>query len=132
MAPSSCDLGVELVGVAVSLVCQPVKARARLADVLLGVVADAEAEQLHDFAGVVLVRLALDVGVVVEPDDHRRVAADVEQERPKLAQGVLAQQLVLARTSASAGSTLAMLVAKWLCQNSVIFSRSGWAVWTMQ
>ena len=64
----------------------------RLADVGLGVVADAEGEQFHQLAGVVLVRLALDVAVGVEPDEHGRVAAHRQQEGAELAEGVLAEQ----------------------------------------
>ncbi len=67
-----------------------------LADVLLGVVADAQAEQLHQLAGIVLVGLPLDVAVGVEPDEHGRVPADRLEQRAELAQGVRPQQHVLA------------------------------------
>src|SRR6266849_5603278 len=64
-------------------------------NVFLGVAANAEAEQLHHLAGVVFVRLALDVAVGVEVDKHRHVLAHVEQERLELAERMFAQQLVL-------------------------------------
>ena len=129
LGPPSCERGVEREALAVGVPAG--EGAGGLADVLLGVVADAEAEQLHQLAGVVLVRLALDVAVGVEPDQHGRVAADRLQQRAELAQGVLAQQAVLAEHQGGV-RTLAMLVAKWLCQNSVSFSRSGWPPWSMQ
>jgi len=58
------------------------------ADVVLGVVAFAEAEQFEQFAGVVFVRTTLDVLVAVEPDDHGRVARNVEQQRLERAERV--------------------------------------------
>ncbi len=60
-----------------------------LADVRLGVVADAQAEQLHQLAGVVLIRPALGVGVGVEPEEHGRVLAHGLQERAEPPEGVL-------------------------------------------
>ena len=75
----------------------------RLADVLLGVAAaDAQGEQLHQLAGVVLVSLALDVAVGVEPDEHGGVLAHRLQERLELAQGLLAQRQVLLEHQAGA------------------------------
>ena len=47
-----------------------------LEDVFFGVVADAEREQLKQFASPVLVRGALVVLVVVQPEDHGRVLGD--------------------------------------------------------
>ncbi len=44
------------------------------ADVLLSVMADAEAEPLHQLAGVILVGVALGAALGVEPDHHGRVA----------------------------------------------------------
>src|SRR5262249_48651595 len=69
----------------------------RFADVLLGVVADTEAKQLHQLAGVVLVRLALHVAIRIEPEEHGPVSANGLQERTKPAQGVFAKQAVLAK-----------------------------------
>ncbi len=43
-----------------------------LADVLLAVVADAQAEQLHQLACVVLIGLPLGVTAGIEPDHHGR------------------------------------------------------------
>ena len=69
----------------------------RLADVALGVAAVVpEREELHELAAVVLVRLALVVGVAVEPDEHRGVDGDRLAERPEVAGGLAAQQPVLA------------------------------------
>src|SRR3954468_6779077 len=45
-----------------------------LLDIALGVVTYAEREELHHLARVVLVRLALAIGLPVEPDEHRRIA----------------------------------------------------------
>jgi hypothetical protein len=45
-----------------------------------GVVAVAQGEELEDFAGEVLVGVALAVGLVVEPADHRGVAGDHFQQ----------------------------------------------------
>ena len=67
----------------------------RFVDVLLGVVADADGEQLLHFAGVVLVRRALAVQAVVEPDQHGRVARDLLQQRLEVAEAVVAEQLDL-------------------------------------
>ena len=63
--------------------------------VLLGVVADADCEQLLHFAGVVLVGPALAVLVVVEPDEHGRVAGHGLQQGFEIAQRVVAEQLDL-------------------------------------
>jgi hypothetical protein len=57
-----------------------------LLDVGLGVVADSHGEQLEQLAPVVLVRLALVVLVVVEPEDHGRVAGELEQNRAHVRQ----------------------------------------------
>jgi hypothetical protein len=66
-----------------------------LVHVALGVEIDAHREQLHEFAGVVLLRVRLHVGVAVQPRHHRRILRDLDQEIPKVTQGVLAKQLVL-------------------------------------
>ena len=52
---------------------QPVKARDRLSDVLLGVVAHPHREQLEQLAAEVLVRVSLAVLPVVQIHQHRRV-----------------------------------------------------------
>ena len=84
---------VELVAFAVSVPAG--ESAGGFADVLLGVIADAEREQFHHFTGVVLVGVGLHVAVRVEVDQHGRVFAHFEQERAELAERVLAQQLVL-------------------------------------
>ena len=72
--------------------------RARhLAHVALGVAAaGAEAEQLLQLARVVLVDVPAAVGGAVEPQQHRRVARDVERELLERAERVAPQQGVLA------------------------------------
>ena len=72
------------------------KGAGRLTDVPLGIVADAQAEQFHQLAGVVLVRLALDVAVGVQPDEHGSVLAYGLEEGAELAQGMCADQAILA------------------------------------
>ena len=67
----------------------------RLADVVLGVVALPEAEELHDLTREVLVGLAAAVGDVVEVHEHRRVLEHRAQQHPVVAQGVLVDQLGL-------------------------------------
>jgi hypothetical protein len=66
-----------------------------LLDVVLGVVADAQAEQLHELAGEVLVGAPDARVVVVEVGEHRGVADDPEQQVGEAAQRVRAEQLVL-------------------------------------
>src|SRR5207249_2968931 len=75
----------------------------RLANVLLGVVAaigparvvDAQAEQLHQLAGMVLVGPIASALGGVEPDHHRLVAGHLAEERAEAALGMPAHQLVL-------------------------------------
>ena len=67
---------------------QPVKARAALLDVVLGVVADAHREELQQLSAVVLVDGALVVLVVVQPDDHRRIPRQLDEDVPEVAQPV--------------------------------------------
>ena len=63
--------------------------------VLLVVVADAEREQLHDLAAEVLLRALTRVHASVEPDQHRRVLRDFNQELGEAAERVLAKELQL-------------------------------------
>lgn len=58
----------------------PREAARDLADVLLRVVPEPEAEELHELSREVLVGLAAAVGVSVEPDHHGRVARHFEEE----------------------------------------------------
>ena len=69
-----------------------------LADVGLGVgpAVGAEREQLHDLAGVVLVRRALAVVDAVEEREHRRVDGDVAQQVGERAERRAAEERVLA------------------------------------
>ncbi len=67
----------------------------RFLDVLLGVVALAEREELHDLAREILVRLALAVLRAVEVDEHRRVLRRRVQQRAEVAQRIGAQHRVL-------------------------------------
>ena len=55
----------------------------RRVDVLLGVVADAEREQLHDLAAEVLLRPLPRVLPSVEPDEHRRILAPPRSSRSR-------------------------------------------------
>ena len=64
-------------------------------DVRLGVVADAEAEQLHHLAAEVLLGPRLGVVLAVEPHQHRRIAGHLHQEVAEVAERVLAEQLEL-------------------------------------
>ena len=74
----------------------PAGERARcLADIHLGVVAGAEAEQLQQLAAPVLVHRGAVVLVVVQPEDHRRVLRDLQQQVAIVAHAVAAEQLDL-------------------------------------
>lgn len=67
-----------------------------LPHILLAVAAaGAEREELHQLAGVVLVRRPLRVLRPGEPEQHRRIARDLVQHRPERAERASAQQLVL-------------------------------------
>ena len=66
-----------------------------LLDVVLGIVADPEREQLHQLAGEVLVRVALRILLGVEPDQERRVAEHRVQQPAERAAAERAQRLVL-------------------------------------
>ena len=74
LAPSSCRLGTSRAAPVARSTVQPVSARAPCLDVGLGVVADAEREQLHQLAGEVLVGRLAGVALPVEPEDQRGVA----------------------------------------------------------
>ena len=73
-------------------------------DVLLGVVADAEAEQLHDLAAEVFLRPRARVQLAVEPVDHRGIFRHRQQHRREAAGRELAQLLDLSRLAAGRGS----------------------------
>src|SRR4030095_11515503 len=57
----------------------------RLLDVVLRVVADAQAEQLEELPRKVFVRVAFDVRLPIEVDEHGGVLADAEQELAEIA-----------------------------------------------
>ena len=67
---------------------QPVKALGGGLDVGLGVGADAHGEQLEQLAPVVLVGRVLVVVLVVQPENHGRVAGQLGQQIPERAQPV--------------------------------------------
>ena len=59
--------------------------------------ADAEGEELHDFAGEVLLRALAHVETSVEPDQHGRILRDCHEEIPEAAaQALFAKELDLA------------------------------------
>ncbi len=64
-------------------------------DVLFGVVADAEGEEFHEFAGVVFVGSGFFVLVVVEVFEHGGVLGDFEGEGFEVAEGVFAEEEIL-------------------------------------
>ena len=66
-----------------------------LADVGLAVVADPHGEQLHDLAGEVLVRRALDVHAGVEERQHGRVPGDADQEIAEVPRPVPVEEVEL-------------------------------------
>jgi hypothetical protein len=67
----------------------------RRVDVRLGVVADADGKQLHDFTTEVLLRLRLGVGLTIQPDDHRGVPGHLQEQVPVVAERVLAKEFDL-------------------------------------
>ena len=96
-----------------------------LLDVVLGVVADAEGEQLHQLAGEVLVGVPLAVRRGVEPDQQRRVADRGLEQLAERGRGHGGGTSSFCRRMAARSSTLRLLVAKWLCHISVSRSPSG-------
>ena len=64
-------------------------------DVRLGVVADADREELHDLAAEVLLRLRFGVALAIEPDHHRGILRHLHQEIAEVAERVLAEELDL-------------------------------------
>ena len=95
-----------------------------LLDIVLGVMADAEREQLHQLAGQVLVWVPLAIGRRIQPDKQRRVVDDGAEQLPERLAGQLAEDS-FCRRMAGRLSTLTLLVAKWLCHISVSRSPSG-------
>ena len=67
----------------------------RFLDVLLGVVADTDCEQLLHFAGEVLVGRALAVLAIVKPDQHGRIAGHLLQQRLEAAETEVTEELDL-------------------------------------
>src|SRR5262249_47957326 len=66
-----------------------------LADISLGVVADAEGEKLHQLAGVVLVGIPFLTAARIEPDEHGRVFGYLLHQCAKVAEGMAAHEVVL-------------------------------------
>ena len=73
----------------------PGKGPRRLFNIVLGIVAHAQGEQLHQLTAPVLVDGAVMVAVVVQPVDHRRVLGQLHQQFLEAAQAVLAEHLDL-------------------------------------
>ena len=67
------------------------------ANIVFAVVADAHGEQFHDFAREVLVRRTLHVHASVEKGEHGRILGDAYQERAKIAEALILEQLELAQ-----------------------------------
>ena len=93
-------LGVELVVPQVGAPEEPVdlgvegpagEGAGGLVDVLFGVVADTQGEELHELAAPVLVGRSLVVLLVVEPVEHRRVLRQSDEEVAVVAEAVLAE-----------------------------------------
>src|SRR3989442_241780 len=61
----------------------------------VGAAVGTEREQLHHLARVILVRRSLDVPGAVQPQEHRRILRDVEQELLERAEPVGAEEPVL-------------------------------------
>ncbi len=57
-----------------------------LFDVVLSVIALAEAEELHHFAREIFIRVALAVGVAIQPNEHRHILRHCVQQRAKTAE----------------------------------------------
>ena len=86
----------------------------------------AQGEQFHRFAGKILVGMLLAALRLVEPDEHRRVPARLNQQAQPIVGGQAAEQLVLPpHEIIGIARTFSMLVAKWPCQNKTIFSWNG-------
>jgi hypothetical protein len=66
-----------------------------LFDVCFAVIANPQAEQLHHFAGKILVGARLVVSGGVKPDQHGRVLGRTGQQRSKVAQSMFAKQPML-------------------------------------
>ncbi len=64
-------------------------------DVVFRVKADTAREELHQFAAEILLRLGFRVGVAVQPDQHRRVLGDGEEDFAEVAGRERAEQIDL-------------------------------------
>ena len=64
-------------------------------DVVFGVVADADGEELHQLAAEVLLRPGAHVEAAVEPHEHRRVLGHLDQQLVEAAQAQVAEELHL-------------------------------------
>src|SRR5262249_26158613 len=71
------------------------KAAGKLLNVLFGVISQAKAEELHHFAGEILVGMVFSVGRGVQIKQHRRIASDSSHEIREFAEGMLPEQVVL-------------------------------------
>jgi hypothetical protein len=66
-----------------------------LANILFGIVAGAEAEQFEQFAAPILVDRRAVVLLVVEPENHRRISGNIQQQVAIIPQPALAEQIDL-------------------------------------
>ena len=64
--------------------------------IVFGVVADAAREELHQLAPEVFLRPRLRVRVAVEPDEHRRIPRDRDEQIAKAAERIVAKEFQLA------------------------------------
>ena len=76
-------------------VCPPRERPRRRLHIVLGVVADAHREQLHQFAPIVLVRRAVVVVAVVQPVNHRRIFGNLKQQFAEVPHCMSMQHLVV-------------------------------------
>ena len=87
---------VDLASPLLPVVAEPRQRARLLANVGLAVaVALAEGEELHQLAGVVLVRCVLLVLRAGEPDEHRRIGGHRMEQEPEVAERVAAEEPVL-------------------------------------
>ena len=96
----------------------------RLADVVLGVVAHPEGEQLHELARQVLVGRPTRLP---PPSSHSSIAGSTAIACASARKSPRAEASLASRSGSPSGGAahLRMLVAKWPCQNHVIRSGNG-------
>ena len=90
-----CKRGRRIVGGAVAGKIPSREHPRRGIHIVFRVVADAAREQLHQFAAEVLLRLRFGIGVPVEPDQHRRISGDGDEQVAEASESARAKQLDL-------------------------------------